>query len=221
MFVDGLSNLFVPAQSDVATSRPAGAPARGAAHAGRAPAVNAPDLQDPITLHGPDLNELQTCIARALRRVTSTDVVLILDCPSILLQTTSPIIDSTKLDTFILNLRTEIHALICAVPADDALVAPAAVLDIQDPGQTMVPFAPLDADNAAFTVSMGHHSDMVMQCRRLDSGWAEDVSGILRVTINSDEERTETGDGHVEEGEWLYHIAPDSSVKAWSRGPSA
>jgi len=76
-----------------------------------------------------------------------------------------------------------------------------------------------------------------MGCRRLGTGWADDISGVLRVTRgggdgDGEEVGAEGEDGPggvdvdeakgsaavVEEGEWLYHIGGDGTAKVWSRG---
>jgi len=91
----------------------------------------------------------------------------------------------------------------------------------------------LESENAAFTVGAVQAARCVVQCRALGTGWAEDVSGVVRVTRGGccDEEE-ETGadstgveaerDNHepVQEGEWLYYIGGDGGVKVWGRGDS-
>lgn len=68
--------------------------------------------------------------------------------------------------------------------------------------------------------------------RLLDTGTARDVSGVLRITrggaccedAEPDDTTDEDSDGdwqkreRVEEGEFLYYVAGDGSVKVFERG---
>ncbi len=70
----------------------------------------------------------------------------------------------------------------------------------------------------------------MLQLRGLDTGAARDVSGVLRVSKGgggAEVERLEGGGGGggggeevcgVEEGEWLYQVKGDGSVRVWTRG---
>jgi len=90
----------------------------------------------------------------------------------------------------------------------------------------------LESENAAFTVAAVQAARSVVQCRALGTGWAEDVSGVVRVTRGGccDDEDIESStsvseadrDVHepVQEGEWLYYIGGDGGVKVWGRGDS-
>ena len=57
----------------------------------------------------------------------------------------------------------------------------------------------------------------MLSCRRLGTGWAEDVSGVIRMTRGGAGTAEEHNDINTE-GEWLYYIGGDSSVKVWGRG---
>jgi len=84
----------------------------------------------------------------------------------------------------------------------------------------------LDVETSSFVVGMAHQARLVLGVRRLGTGWAGDVSGIVRVTRGGavdirngaaeDESAEKIED--VEEGEWLYHVAGDGGVKVWARG---
>ena len=90
----------------------------------------------------------------------------------------------------------------------------------------------MESENAAFMVGTVQAARCVVQCRALGTGWAEDVSGVVRITRGGycDDEETEMdgssakADGDVkepvQEGEWLYYIGGDGGVKAWGRGDS-
>jgi len=86
----------------------------------------------------------------------------------------------------------------------------------------------LESENAAFMVGAVQAARCVVQCRALGTGWAEDVSGVVRVTrggcCDDDEEPDAEADhdipAPVQVGEWLYYIGGDGGVKVWGRGDS-
>lgn len=83
---------------------------------------------------------------------------------------------------------------------------------------------PLERENAALVVGLAGVARCVVGCRRLGSGWAEDVGGVLRVTRGGgveDDGGEDGGERPVEEGEWLYFVGGDGAVRVWSRGSSS
>lgn len=84
-------------------------------------------------------------------------------------------------------------------------------------------YTPMDTETSAFVVGVAHQARLVLGVRRLGTGWAGDVSGVVRVTRGGGSQGEEDdGDGlrreDVEEGEWLYHIGGDGGIKVWARG---
>jgi len=85
---------------------------------------------------------------------------------------------------------------------------------------------PLDIETSSFVVGMAHQARLVLGVRRLGTGWAGDVSGVVRITRGgavdaSDGSAEADPSGNVEdveEGEWLYHVAGDGGVTVWARG---
>ena len=143
-------------------------------------------------------------------------IVLILDSPTLLLQTL-PTVTSHALHQFLLSLRSVVHSTIVACPADTSFIQPAAstadhVLD--GVLQTGVP-SPLARETAAFIMGEVHQAHSVLSCRRLGTGWAEDVSGVIRATRGGASDDAADGE---HEGEWLYHISGDGGVRVWRRG---
>jgi len=182
------------------------------------------------TLTSPTLASIQDTITHAIASLTTKNVLLILDTPSLLLHTTNPPITTPQLTSFLLTLRANprVHSIITAIPADTPFLAPAedaAVAHLHNNGQNSGSgsgFEPLARDNAAFMVSLAHMARWVLSCRMLGTGWAEDVSGVVRVTRGgcADEDDEEYRGDEVKEGEWLYHVSGDASVKVWGRGES-
>ncbi|KAI9669036.1 MAG: hypothetical protein M1831_000628 [Alyxoria varia] len=206
------------------------------------------------TLQSPTLRHIQDTIERALDSLYHDEaprkILLIFDHPSMLLQTTtdSPI-TSQDLSSFILDLRLHpsVHSTVVSLPADTPLLKAAAQsanatadklagVTSSSSGMEASKLTPLEVENAATTVQTAMLSRCVMSCRALETGWASDVSGVLRITRGGAGFASERDDnaindlgradgeeskGDSEEGEWLYHIASDSSVSVWSRGSSA
>lgn len=114
--------------------------------------------------------------------------------------------------------------MIVSVPADDPFMAPAAALELHSQGSAPSASLPLEVEIAAFVVGLAHQSRVIMQCRKLGTGWAADVSGVLRITRGGVVEDDQAADGsevqvsRLDEGEWLYRMESDGSVKVWSRG---
>lgn len=61
----------------------------------------------------------------------------------------------------------------------------------------------LEREHAALALGLAHAADEVVSLRKLDTGAAGDVSGVLRVGKSA---------------EVLYHIGGDGAVKAFERG---
>ena len=214
-FVDGLTNLFAPGSTPQTTSS-----------AGSSRTTDPPATQNSLlsTLTSANLAHIQRTIQAAINQLLALDpsrkILLILDTPTILLETTTPPITATDLTNFLLRLRSQVHATVLALPADTPFVQPA----IPDRTGT-----PLEVENAAFIVGMVHEARLILSCRRLDTGWASDVSGVISATRGgavddqAEEVEGDSRDGssrRLDEGEWLYHVAGDLSVKVWVRGAS-
>lgn len=70
-------------------------------------------------------------------------------------------------------------------------------------------------------VGLAHQADLLIQLRQLDTGAAEDISGVLRVTRGPGMEEDEEEEGNWvgwREMEVLYYVRGDGSVKVWERG---
>ena len=71
----------------------------------------------------------------------------------------------------------------------------------------------LEVNAAALVGMLGHAADAVVGLRWLDTGVAEDVTGVIRVTRGG----AVGGGGGVEEKEVLYYVG-DRDVKMFGRG---
>lgn len=71
-------------------------------------------------------------------------------------------------------------------------------------------------NHASFLLSTAHQADLVISLRLLDTGAARDVSGVMRISINeNDEDEKERG---AEDKELLYFVGGDGAVKVFERG---
>ncbi|KAK0661315.1 hypothetical protein DIS24_g2691 [Lasiodiplodia hormozganensis] len=262
-FIDGLSNLFLPADStDAADAAPA-APALSSPipvrtsrtitprtppqaspqqHSSTAPSRPASSTTPAPTfrLTSPTLSHLEAVVQKARAHLTASSparrVLLILDAPDLLLAaaadgTAARSMTPVDFASTLLALRGDVHAAVVSVSADTPLVAAAvdAVTAQQDGniGGQHANSTPLEAAQAAFVVGLTHVADWVLSLRLLDTGFAADVSGVLRITRgdNSDEDEEQEGDVdaggeelRMEEKEVLYYIGGDGSAKAFERG---
>ena len=241
VFVDGLTNLFTPPSTFEpqptipSRSSPAARPSPPPP-ASPKPSEQSHPPQKPLGIAGPYLPHVHDTILTAIRSFTSPSnrtqprVLLVLDSPSLLLETTKPSITSADLTMTLLRLRSQVHATILALPADRPFLQAAGPEDeLKD---SIGKFTPLERESAEFLTGMTYVARCVMACRRLGTGWAEDVSGVLRATRGGSVEHDEgerggqaSEDGgevakrvEVEEGEWLYHVGGDGAVKLWTRG---
>lgn len=166
------------------------------------------------SLTSPALKELRHTVENAIRHVESTSQkkpILILDTPSFVLAS-DPSITPFDLSSAILHLHTLTSHILVHLPADDAL------LSLSTPSQ------PLEIDGHNFLVKTAHMSSRILSCRVLDTGFAKDVSGVLRVTENNtglELQLPKDTDAHAEErpgSELLYLVKGDGSVKMFERG---
>ncbi|QBZ66178.1 hypothetical protein PoMZ_13150 [Pyricularia oryzae] len=138
------------------------------------------------------LNGIQAAIRASidtLRGATSQKVMLIVDQPDLLLAATG---------------ATHVHATVITLSSDEPLVG------LQQ--QTT-----LEREHASLALSLAHEADVLLALRLLDTGTANDVSGVVRITRGGG---SGGGNGRapVEEHEYLYQVGGDGGVKVFERG---
>lgn len=133
-------------------------------------------------------------------------IVLLMDGLDFLLAT-QPSITSLTLSRTIMTLRQHVHNTIVTASADYPL------LHNSSPAAT-----PLEREHRAFVASMAHQSRVVAQLRSLGTGAAKDISGVLRISTGGGYDDVEEQEAGFEEGEWLYQVKGDGSVRVWERG---
>ncbi|KAJ9609094.1 hypothetical protein H2200_006865 [Cladophialophora chaetospira] len=130
-----------------------------------------------------------------------------------------PSLTTVSVQALLSEFRTRSRDLVLTCNADGPLLQTATSAN-HDTG------TPLERNHAHFLTSMAHQSRWVSQLRGLDTGSAKDVSGVVRVSrggaADDDEITSTTGSGlpshDLADGEWLYHLKADGSVRVWSRG---
>lgn len=132
--------------------------------------------------------------------------ILIMDGLDFLLAS-QPLTTSLALSRTVMTLRQHVHSTVITASADYPL------LHNSSPSAT-----PLESEHRAFVTTMAHQSRVVVQLRSLGTGAARDISGVLRVSFGGQIDDSEQENGGFEEGEWLYQVKGDGTVKVWARG---
>ncbi|KAM3474306.1 hypothetical protein MY5147_004313 [Beauveria neobassiana] len=109
--------------------------------------------------------------------------------------------------SLIMSLRDNVYSTLVTLAADEPLV------HMQAAAQT----TRLEREQAALVLGQAHAADQIVSLRRLDTGAAADVSGVLRVVVGPAATAATYGDGDGGE-ELLYHVAGDGSVRVFERG---
>lgn len=132
--------------------------------------------------------------------------VLIIDGLDFLLAS-QPSLTATALSQMLTTIRQHVHSTMLAVSSDGPLLHSGAALMT----------TPLEKEHQALVAMLSHQSQLVMQLRGLDTGAAKDISGVIRISRGGGyEDETEKKPGA--EGEWLYKVSRDGSVRVWGRG---
>lgn len=224
-----------PANKGPTTSQTAGLPAR-------------PHGQDAgrFVLTSPSVDVIQSTISAAIDWVRDSRagdmtvsqrrrITFIVDAPDILLATAC--LDLSLLLSTISEASRRVHTTVVSVAADPPLLSAATTSMHQattdgDHGAGTVgasAFSPLEEQYAGLVASLAHRAACVMQLRRLETGWARDVSGVLSVSRGGGWEGCDDGGGgggglgEGEEGEKevLYFVKGDGKVNVFERGSSS
>ncbi|UNI24376.1 hypothetical protein JDV02_010127 [Purpureocillium takamizusanense] len=205
-FVDGLTGLFVPPVAAAAAQ----------------PDAKSEDQQRDRILRSPRLDDVGRGIEAALAEVRARRTVLVVDQIDALLAACNPsdTVTSLSVGNMLLSLRERVHATILTLAADDPLLHP------QNTS--------LEREHAALALSHVHAAHTVMALRRLDTGAARDVSGVVRITARGGDGGggggvdDEAGAGVEGQGmpateaegdaEYLYYVAGDGGVRVFERG---
>ncbi|KAI1101666.1 hypothetical protein F4804DRAFT_315376 [Jackrogersella minutella] len=145
--------------------------------------------------------ELEDAVAQVQRSAPGQKTVFIADQLDALLAASGDDISSQGLRETLLDIREKVHSSIVTVSADEPLISPQATT--------------LEKEHAAFTISLAHDAHLVASLRKLDTGTARDVSGVLRVTPGGGDNGI---DKAVEEQESLYYVTGDGGVRVFERG---
>lgn len=165
------------------------------------------------------IQTISTAIQSLSTTTQNRKIHLILDEPTILLATGTT--TTHDLNKSILHLRSKVHSttIVCSADLPFLSAAQGSVSPHAPPSSASTP---LETETAAFTVQQAHNARLLMACRGLATGTAEDVSGVLRVTRGADAYSTANVDAGSQdvpkECESLYLVNRDGSVKVFERG---
>lgn len=177
-----------------------------------------------------DFNHAKDVIAEAVKTISGVEndrrILLLLDQPDISLATSSPSGPVSRFNSLVANvtaLARSVHTTIISTSADSPLMRPATTALNEGDDATPSSFPQLEIQHAALVTSMAHQAKYILQTRRLDTGWASDVSGVLRINrgSNIDDEGGAKDPDEPQEKELLYHIKGDGSVRVFERGSYA
>ncbi|OAA43465.1 hypothetical protein BBO_04608 [Beauveria brongniartii RCEF 3172] len=150
---------------------------------------------------------VKTCVDAAVARLAAgSRTVLLVDGLDAYVATGSGS-GAAGAASLIMSLRENVHSTLVTLAADEPLV------HMQAAARTTTR---LEQEQAALVLGQAHAADQVVSLRRLDTGAAADVSGVLRVVVGPAAAASyEDGDGGEE---LLYHVAGDGSVRVFERG---
>ncbi|KAK7537180.1 uncharacterized protein J3D65DRAFT_667864 [Phyllosticta citribraziliensis] len=256
VFVDGLSSLFLPSEPEnglakATTLAPSTGtlPVRGPRTVnprGQSLPTHTPASQPKATVpSGPVISltsaaieHLESTLSSVISSLSAQGrrIHLLLDSPDLLLAATassapSAAVTPSILNSTILSLRAQVYAVTVAVSADTPLMGAASDASAFASGMSSTKqHTPLETRHAGLVLSLAHVADWMLSLRLLDTGFAADVSGVVRITRgdNQDEDDGEEGEESQEtwekeetkreEKELLYHVAGDGGVKVFERG---
>ncbi|KAI1501679.1 hypothetical protein F5X99DRAFT_382160 [Biscogniauxia marginata] len=186
IFVDGLSDLF----------------SASSGHQPKPPATNASGsrLLSSATAHALR-KELEDAIIQIQAVGPERQTVLVVDQLDLLLAASGDDFSCNTLQETLLDLREKVHSAIITLSADEPLIASQATS--------------LEKEHAAFALSLAHDAHLVISLRKLDTGTARDVSGVLRATSGG---QSYDNSRSVDEGELLYFVGGDGAVRVFERG---
>ncbi|TKA64868.1 hypothetical protein B0A49_07588 [Cryomyces minteri] len=186
----------------------------------RAPSAPTPSTSSPSqttglsTLTSPDLPPTLRTIQAAIQTLSTRRTVLFLDDPALLLASTTATVQDLAAMIRSLRAPPNVHSTVIVAGAD------APLLSFPFPSSPSSAASPLEQDHTAFVVGLAHQARCVMGVRRLGTGGARDVSGVVRITRGGDYIRVENEDEDVEvdEKELLYYVKGDGGVSVFERG---
>jgi elongator complex protein 6 len=217
-FIDGLAAL-APSEPRRTTKLPEPTVPRPAPQSPAVQSSTIPSGYFPIT--SMKLQNVEDAIQQALSYIQTKPVsssrrkrvLLVLDSPDVLLASANPQTDKTNpstLNTMVLQYHRQVHTTVVSLAAD---------MPLTSTGEAPTP---LESNHAALVSSIAHVSSYILSLRLLDTGFAADVSGVMRITRGAfDEESEEPAprDSRTStDKELLYYIRGDGTATAFARG---
>jgi elongator complex protein 6 len=167
----------------------------------RAAARSGQSHQKMLTSH--ELSALTAAMDETFSSLGDLDIVLLLDSPDLVLGTTES--TAAAIMSTLLQLRLRVHATVIMLRAD--------LFDSEVEPQTPTP---MQIQQQQLVLSLAHQANAVFSVRRLDTGLAKDVAGVLRVTTAM-RDCTDDGQGSPAK-EFLYQVHDNRTAVVWERG---
>jgi elongator complex protein 6 len=136
----------------------------------------------------------------SLASFADRDVILLLDSPDVILGTTES--DATAVISALLQLRLKAHATVIMLRADL----------FESEAEPHNP-TPMQVQQQQLVLSRAHQANTIFSVRKLDSGLAKDVTGVLRITTSIKDTKANDQDK-----EFLYHVSDNRTAVVWERG---
>ncbi|KAJ3477996.1 hypothetical protein NLG97_g8694 [Lecanicillium saksenae] len=155
--------------------------------------------------------QVEAAVAR-LYAAAGRRKMLIMDGLDVLVAMTPPG-SASETESLLMSLRENVYSTLITLAADEPLMQAAVHQQHQQQQQGAKMTTSLEREQAALVVGQAHAADQVVSLRRLDTGAAADVSGVLRVATSRG-----NGGGADEGEELLYHVSGDGSVRVFERG---
>ncbi|KAJ6788438.1 hypothetical protein PWT90_08053 [Aphanocladium album] len=163
-----------------------------------------------ITGSGSQTSDIKTQVEAAAARLSAPGrTMLIVDGLDAYVAMT-PAGSASDAENLLMALRENVYSTLVTLAADEPLMKPA--VRQQGVAGSTTTTTGLEREQAALVLGQAHAADQVVSLRRLDTGAAADVSGVLRVATR--------GGGAGDDGgeELLYHVSGDGSVRVFERG---
>lgn len=115
---------------------------------------------------------------------------------------------STDVQQALTEIQCEAHSVVVTCAADSPLLH-----------NTDASATPIEHEHGSLVRQLGYQARLIFQLRPLETGHSKDVNGTVRVSRGGAWESADTETPReLEDGEWLYHVKGDGTVKAWGRG---
>ena len=167
------------------------------------------DMAGVINLDDLTLKSLTNAFGKAVQSISAPQptapIIILIDGLDFLLAS-QPSTSIAEVQQLLLDLQCSAHNVVIACAADSTLLH-----------NSEASATPLELDHTVFARTLAHNTRWIFQLRPLETGQSKEVSGSVRASRGGAWEAIE-GQQDLADGEWLYHLKGDGSVRVWGRG---